>query len=559
MGFPFYALVVCLLCALAWALLGGRTLRPKYKARPSYALPDPETTHLGRLFAEASAANGGLSGFLLLESGLDAFLARALLADAAERTLDVQYYILHDDTTGKLFMDHLLAAADRGVRVRLLLDDTATLGRDFAIATFDIHPRIEVRVFNPFVRRRSSRISRLLEFVTHPSRLNHRMHNKMFVADNAAAIVGGRNIGDEYFEAHAQVNFKDMDLLAVGPIARDVSACFDEFWNSEWAIPISAFRLVRPRARDLRRVRRLLLKHTLKTLESEYARRLRDADLLRKAESGSLQLVWAPAQTVYDRPRKISATVALDRSVHVGPQLLPLAEQAQEEIILVTPYFVPRDFGLALLTGLRGRGVRIRVLTNSLASTDVTIVHSGYARYRDALLRAGIELFEMKPTARTRWRRIRRKIAGSAGASLHAKILVADRKILYVGSFNLDPRSANLNTEMGLVVESPQLAREIVSLFDEAVQPANAYRLALEGRPNTKIKARASMRCGWGETQPSTKSFGWGGTRPSISSRLTWITEESGRTIRLHHEPMAGLWRRFLAGFISLFPIENQL
>ncbi len=536
MSVLFYAFAVGLLAALAWALLGGRTLRPTYKTRPSHALSNPETTRLGRLFAEAAAANAGRSGFLLLESGLDAFLMRALLADAAEGTLDVQYYILHDDTTGKLFMDHLLAAADRGVRVRLLLDDTATLGRDFAIATFDIHPRIEVRVFNPFVRRRSSRISRLLEFATHPSRLNHRMHNKMFVADNAAAIVGGRNIGDEYFEAHPQVNFKDMDLLAVGPIARDVSACFDEFWNSEWAIPISAFRLVRPRARDLRRARRILLKHTLKMVESEYARRLRDADLLRKAESDSLRLVWAPAQTVCDRPRKISAKNPLDPSVHLGPRLLPLAEQAQEEILLVTPYFVPRDFGLALLAGLRRRGVRIRILTNSLASTDVTIVHSGYARYREALLRAGIELFEMKPTARTRWRRIRGKIAGSAGASLHAKILVADRKILYVGSFNLDPRSANLNTEMGLVVESPPLAGEIISLFDEAVKPANAYRLALVDGSNGKIVAR-----------------------PSIGAHLTWITEENGQIVHLHHEPMAGLWRRFLASFISLFPIENQL
>ncbi|KPK93133.1 MAG: hypothetical protein AMJ94_03785 [Deltaproteobacteria bacterium SM23_61] len=515
-------------------ITGCATLQMDYAKSASYALKDPDTTALGRRFASERAKKPGESGFYILSSGMDAFVARVLLTEAAERTLDLQYYIIQDDLTTAFLAERLIRAAERGVRVRLLVDDMGGGIKDFEVTLFAAHPNIEVRLFNPFSERQSG-FFRLFEMLGNYGRVNRRMHNKMFVADNQAAIIGGRNLADEYFQARPDVNFADLDLLAVGPIVRDISASFDEYWNSDWAIPIGAFVDRQPTKQDLEEKWKELQKRNAEAKDSDYARALRQTDLIRQLEKGKIPLAWAEGQVVCDRPGKIADLEQSDPSLYLGPQLRPFLESTQKELILISPYFVPGRDGVKILEKMRKRGAAVRILTNSLAATDVAAVHSGYARYRKDLLKLGIELYEMRPTPSQK-RKMEREEArvGSSRASLHAKSFIFDRQTIFVGSKNLDPRSAYLNTEIGLVVKSPELARQLVALFEEGTQPQRSFRLDL--RP----------------------SLG-GDDSPSPDQYLVWVTEEKGEEVYYENEPMAGVWRRFSAWFLSLLPVEKQL
>lgn len=486
---------------------------PDLDGRPdSTCLPHTAGTVLGRAVAPLVAAHPGRSGIFILGDGHDAFAARILLIEAAERTLDVQYYIWHGDLSGSLLFAALRRAADRGVRVRFLLDDNNTTGLDDTLAALDAHPGIEVRLFNPFVVRRW----RALGYLTDFSRLNRRMHNKSLTADNQLTIIGGRNIGDEYFGAGEGVMFADLDALAVGPVAQDVSQDFDRYWASRSAYP--ADRLLPPAAPSTGTE----LPDAAKTaadqaVAASYLRAVAKRPLVRDLIEGRLELVWAPTRLISDDPAKALGLATNDSLI--GARLRETLGTPRESLTLVSPYFVPTRTGVEVLGALARQGVKVRVLTNSLAATDVAIVHAGYAKRRAALIAAGIELGELKPHSSGPAVRDR-GLTGSSGSSLHAKTFSVDRTRAFIGSFNLDPRSALLNTESGLVIESPGLAGAIADTI-AADLPQHVYRVRLDDR-----------------------------------GRLQWIEQAGAREIIHHTEPGAGFWRRAAVRFYSWLPIE---
>ena len=525
-----------LILVLILSVLSGCASLPlNYPRTFTTALSQPEETSLRRKIQPQLDDHPGESAFYLLPSGIDAFVARILLINAAERTLDLQYYIFHGDVTPKLVVDRMLAAADRGVRIRLLVDDWNIKGKDFVLAMIDAHPNIEVRVFNPVAGFRSSSLSRPFHYLLGAERIKNRMHNKAFVVDNTFAIVGGRNLGDEYFQAHGDVNFEDMDLMAIGPIAKEVSAGFDEYWNHELAIPIQAFVSQSPAEEDVQKARLMLDQHREAMKATEYGKKLRESDLLKRLEAGRLPVVWAQGEVLYDRPERVTASGPPNPSHSMGPRLRKMIEESQNEALLISPYFVPRETGVALFAKMRDRGVTVKILTNSLASNDVPIVHSGYARYRKDLLRLGVDLFELRPAPWQREKKDHKQLGGSSGAALHAKTFILDRKVLFVGTLNLDPRSVWSDTQNGIVVRSETLAEQAARLFEESTSSHRAFKVTLR-KSSTEVNGS-----------------------PSADNGLEWITEENGKEVRYSHEPKTGLWRRLTVKVLSLFAPEKML
>jgi len=517
--------------ALGLALAGCTSLPQDYPRQESHAFTDTGGTRLGRALAPLAAQHAPRSGAYPLESGVDAFVARMVLAETAERSLDLQYYIWNGDTTGQLLLDAARRAADRGVRVRLLLDDIGTAADDAALLMIDAHPNVEVRLFNPLAQRRL----RMLGMLADPGRTTRRMHNKSFTADNQATIVGGRNIGDEYFAAREDVQMRDFDVVAIGPVAAEASASFDLYWNSAQAYPIGVLVSRTPAEEELGAARERLDAFVAAQRDGPYLQALRNSRLAARLRAGELDYVWGGARMVYDTPEKAGADAGR-RGEDLLPSLRAQAVPPSAELIVVSPYFVPGEDGVAALRQLRGKGVRVRVVTNSLAATDVVAVHSGYQRYRKPLLEAGVEIYETRPSAFEKSGLAAparddasHGVGGSSRAALHAKTVVVDRRTLLVGSMNLDPRSVFLNTENGVVLEMPGLARAFAERL-EAGLGEGAYRLALAPR---------------GEAQP-------GGT-------LQWIAREDGREVVYESEPAASFWRRLGAGLLSLLPIESQL
>jgi cardiolipin synthase C len=501
------------LAALGAFALGCSSARPPEAKPMTVAAEDTDATRLAHAVLPAVAAHPGLAGIHALPDPRSAFAARALLADAAERTIDAQYYIWHSDETGTLLFEALWRAAGRGIRVRLLVDDNNTSGLDETLAVLDAHPKIEVRLYNALVRRRV----RALNYVTDFRRLDHRMHNKSFTVDNQATIVGGRNVGNEYFGAGHGVVFADLDVLAVGPVVRDVSGAFDRFWNSASATP--AAHLLRPAAEGAGRGLEAHFSAVRKSATAaQYVDALHRTALVTELLEGRLALDWAEARLVCDDPAK-----TLDRQ-HRGdllllPKMLELAGRPARELDLVSPYFVPGAQGTAVFQELARSGVRVRVLTNSLSATDVTAVHAGYAKRRVPLLQSGVRLFELERTDTGE----RGGGGGSSSASLHAKTFAVDRERLFVGSFNFDPRSAELNTEMGLVIRSPALAGRLAESFDTHV-PSRAYEVRL-----------------------------------SADGKLSWIERKPEGEERYDTEPETGFFRRAGVGLLSILPIEQEL
>ena len=450
------------LCALLF--LAGCVALPRHVHKvASVSLLHPETTTLGRVVA---ADNGGvnLSGIRLLSSGDEALASLIALADRAERTLDIQYYLIHQDDSSRLFLHHLRLAAERGVRVRLLVDDLNTAGEDRRFMHLGEHANVEVRVFNPFPGGRFALWTRFVASASDIPRINHRMHNKLFVADNSIAITGGRNIGDQYFTRDPHSNFIDLDVVAAGMIVPQLSATFDAFWNSKYAYPIAS--VAAPvRAENVPRA----LEENIVTGEANW--------LARDLDAGQLHLTWVPATVLADGPAKIASDVAPDEEVTIANNVSALMRSAKEEVIVISPYFVPGPQGVALMRELAGRGVHIRVLTNSLASTDSPLVHNGYSRYRVELLKLGVELSEVRP--KLGHRRQRFHPFRSSNASLHAKALVIDQKTVFIGSMNMDARSARTNSEMGLVIRSTEIAGQVTSLLDD-ISADGSYRLTLD-------------------------------------------------------------------------------
>jgi len=444
-------------------------------------------------------AHPGKSGIYALPRGRDAFAARGLLAAAAERSLDVQYYIWHGDSVGYLLFESLWQAAERGVRVRLLLDDNNTAGLDASISALDAHDNIEVRLFNPLVYR----TVRLTNYVVDFSRVNHRMHNKSFTVDNQATVVGGRNIGDEYFDMGDGVTFADLDVIAVGPITREVSDAFDLYWNSASAWPAQTL-LGTAKPEAIEQLKATFAATRADPRVAEYLDALRETQLVTQLREGRLPLDWADVHLVYDDPAKVLDTNIRSDQMLL-PRLLDTAGHVGMEFDLISPYFVPMAQGTASLQRLVGQGVKVRVLTNALESTDVAAVHAGYAKRRKDLLRAGIRLYELKrgdapnPAEST-------KTGGSSGASLHAKTFQIDGDRLFVGSFNFDPRSAKLNTEIGLVVDSPVLAQRLKAFLDTAL-PLHAYEVRLTPGGDLQWVEGTSDGPRIHDTEPGTSAF----------------------------------------------------
>jgi putative cardiolipin synthase len=503
-------------------LVGGCATLPKDFEKPeSYAYTDTDDTRLGRARRAEMNAHPGQSGFLLLGNGLDAFLARALLAENAERSIDAQYYLYHDDLIGRLFYDQLLKAANRGVRVRLLVDDMAFWGKDLGPAVADSHPNIEMRIFNPFSRE----TSRISQFVTRSGSVTRRMHNKSFTVDNQVTILGGRNIGNEYFEADPDLTFSDLDVLAIGPVVKEVSASFDKYWNDELAYPATALRGKAPTPQEIEQKHQQLDEFIAQQTDSAYLQSLRNSDLANTIRQGQVRYDWGEADVIYDQPEKLQHDFD-ETKYHLTPKLEPYFEGLTKELIIISPYFVPGKSGTAFLRQLCERGVRVRIVTNSLASNDVAIVHSGYSKYRKDMLRAGIELYEMNKQL-TKEQRKKKKRGGSTKASLHAKSFVFDRKHVFIGSLNLDPRAIHHNTEIGVVVASRVIANELAERFDENIEK-DAFRLELK-------KERDG------------------------SDRIVWHGLVDGKQKDFNVEPYSGFWKRLWVDLLKILPIESQL
>ena len=516
--------------ALIAALGGGcATLRTNLPKQPSTALAPVADTPSTRYVESETMAHAGQSGFRPLISNTNALMSRIVLIDHAEHSLDLQYYIFNNDATGRLMAQRIVAAADRGVRVRILLDDLdiAGQGQDNVLDALDAHPNIEVRLFNPFRIRNRSIFSKVGQFILDGRRLDRRMHNKSFIVDGMQAIIGGRNIGDAYFDAGDQMHFRDLDVLAIGPVVPKISAMFDAYWNSELAYPVTAYTSIHASAEDLAHLRVELAHDARAFADSDYAQAL--SDTLPNGPSADRKgyWYWGPATLVADDPSKADPDRDGETRL-IGSKLRPIFDDAKVEALLISPYFVPGENGVKHLADLARRGVTIKVLTNSLAATDEPEVHAGYAHYRIPLLEAGIDLFELRPAP---GKPPESAYGTSSGESLHAKSMIIDKRMVFVGSMNLDPRSRKLNTEMGVIADCPELAAALSKYFDSATAPENAFHVVLE-RPDGKPDAQPVLR---------------------------WIAVDNGKPVKFDHDPETSTWTRMRVEMMRVLPIEDQL
>jgi putative cardiolipin synthase len=504
------------LLLIIWLLLACTTLPdPGMKTLTLAYEPHPDS-RLAIVSRDLTANKGiGESGFFKLFRNDDAMRWRLLLADTAEETLDMQYFIWKGDASGELLLDRVIKAADRGVRVRILVDDIYLIGADRTIAALSQHPQIEMRMFNPAQRRTNSIIVRVLEMLGNVEQLNHRMHNKLIVADNRFAIVGGRNLGNEYFGLNPKQNFTDFDVLAFGPVARKVSASFDIYWNNQWAYPGEAL-LQNYKNQELlplllEELQEQLMKN--ENLLEEFQQQNQNWDELFRILADNKK--GGTARVIYDEPligEKIPPAQLIE-------SLDELTDDTRHELLISTPYFIPDDDFYKPVAELISDGVRVVVLTNSLASTNHPIVHSGYKKHRKKIIEIGVELFELRHDASARGKFDTPPVKSKA-FGLHAKYIVIDRRFTFVGSLNLDPRSIYINTEMGLIIDSPNLAAGVVAEFEEELRPENSWQVLLDDK-----------------------------------DRLYW--KAGDKTVR--REPARSFWQRFQSAFFGMFDLDDQL
>lgn len=466
---PGWLLLLCLISACSG------THVPYPEKHTVYALQNTDNTLLARRYQQQINANPGKSGFALLGSGLDAFAARTALFRLAEKSIDVQYYIVRDDLAGRLFLQELIAAADRGVKVRILLDDLSHARQTGVLATLDKHPNIEIRFFNPLRRDQP----RWLQFVLHFGQVSRRMHNKSVIIDNRVTILGSRNIGNEYTELASGQIYSGMEVLAVGPLAAGVSTAFEQYWSYRRTLPVA--QLIQPQIIDSQHTRSKLVNDPL---AQHFTAILRTAPIIQQLNNGTLPLHWASASLIADQPTKIERSARPNGLFLNHTALRPYIANTREHLLIITPYLIPGQEGLTFFRQLRERGVRVSILTNSYAATDVKTVHAHYKNYRKALLAMGVELFEFKSVRASigllqRARNIISLADRGGRASLHAKIINFDQSHLYIGSMNIDPRSIYANTELGVMIESPAMSQRVLNWFEQNLNQL-AYRLTLK-------------------------------------------------------------------------------
>ena len=492
---------------------------------PSHALPTHDSALAQRVQALSTEHPAGQSGFRLLPASSEAFAARVKMFRAAQVSLDIQYYIVHDGLSTQALIDELLQAADRGVRVRVLLDDTTSDGNDYQIATLAAHPNVQIRVFNPLHTGRSTMITRSLGRLLHLSLHHRRMHNKLVLADGNLAIVGGRNLGDEYFDADKGLNFTDIDLLAAGPAARQLTTSFDQYWNHELSAPIQQFLRDPPTEQALRTARAQLTAQLAEARREDGPRYRRLMSDLKEPQLAQWlgDLIWAPGEALWDHPDKIRSPGIPEPELLLTSQLQPALDGVREELTLISAYFVPTRTGVEYFARHAEAGVTIRLLTNSLEATDVPVVHGGYAPYRKELLEMGVELFELRrqPDEEPHY-----NLSGQSESALHSKAAVFDQQRVFIGSLNFDPRSVLWNTEVGILVESPELAGEVRELMLEGMAPAMSYEVRLQDFDGEQ--------------------------------RLVWLAEDQG-TLRVLEKEPGGLWRRFNAWVAQVIGLERML
>ncbi len=515
-------------------ILGGCASLPPgstFPKRASTADIHPNDTQVGRLFATAAHDHPDNSAFRIISVGADGFAARMQMIDAAERTLDLQYFIFRGDETGRLLTSALLRAADRGVGIRILLDDGQTVAGDEQIVALAAHPQIEIRIFNPFVYRGHASFLRFVEFTFNASRLDYRMHNKLLVADNASALIGGRNVGDQYFQIDPEGQFADDDIFVGGPVVQKLSGTFDEYWNSALAIPVEALRGGMPAPSALIQTRTRLALEWQKAQDAsvDYVKRAGSGEPLAGIISGQSPLVWSAAQVVCDSPNKKRVTEGSMRGRLMYEPVALAANAVQSELLIITPYFVPTADETRLVQALRQRNVRVRVLTNSLMSSENLPAHSGYSRVRRQLVKDGVELYEVRAllgNARGSGQSAAMSRHGNYG--LHAKLFVFDRQKIFVGSMNFDERSSQLNTEVGLIINSPELAAQTATRFEAMTQPVNSYLVTLQSTGSGR-------------------------------AHLIWTTQEDGKAVEYRREPSPSPWRRLAVRLLLLLPLGGEL
>jgi putative cardiolipin synthase len=512
---------------LAASWLGGCASLPPgaaYPRTPSAALTEPDATKVGRQFAAAAREHGDKAGYRIISIGVDGFLTRMEMINTAERTLDLQYFIWHGDESGRLLTDALIRAAERGVRVRLLLDDGETVPGDEQIFAIAGRANVEIRVFNPFAYRGHNRLLRGTEYLLNHSRLDYRMHNKLLVTDNSIALVGGRNIGDQYFQIDPQSQFADDDVFVGGPIVHELSGTFDDFWNSALSIPVEALHATDSHARHHK-----VESGKVNKAGFDYQAKLERGEPLAGIIAGRVPLVWANAQVVCDSPEKRRAADRPGAGSIMYEPVAHAAAQVQSELLIASPYVVPSKDELHLLEDRSAHRVRIRILTNSLESAPELSAHSGYMHYRTKLLKNGVELYEVRSRlGNSRGSGQSTKISRYGTYALHAKLYVFDRRRLFIGSMNLDQRSRHLNTEVGLIIDSAELSQETAKRFDAMTLPENSYAVQfLAG--------------------------------DEITPHLVWRTVENGTAVEYKTEPARQAWQRIEVNLLSLLPLDSEL
>jgi putative cardiolipin synthase len=485
----------------------------------------PATTRLGASVAPAAAAHPGTSGFHLLDSGREGLQTRVALAGLAEHSIDAQYFIWNRDTAGKILGAALIDAANRGVRVRVLVDDFYIGGRDERIAALNRHENIHIRVFNPVATRRSG-LTRAIGFISNFARLNHRMHNKLFLVDGAMGVAGGRNVGDEYYGLHDKFNMRDRDVLAAGPVVAALGDSFDKFWNSGWSIPFAVVSQTKPTQQDQDEVVASVQQIREQLTSLPYRLEFTDAAVHAAIEKLVPRLIWATAQVHFDDPEQPNDGDEGNESgfANVRNALTSLLATARQRIMIQTPYLVPKSAGVAKLGELVDKGVAVTISTNSLASTDVVPAQAIYSNHRPGMLAGGARIFELRPDAGIRVRYGSPKHFPEATLGLHAKTIVVDDKALYVGTYNLDQRSAVLNTEIALVIYSAELAKAVARDIERDISPENSWEVV-----------------------------------PGNDGEMVWLEQDGEFTVRHNAPPQADLGRRAGASFLALLPLDSQL
>ena len=508
----------------ALLLAGCGTLPPQVERPESAALKPSPDSPLVRI-AQASIPSPELSGFRLMPVGVYALDTRIQLARRAKHSLDLQYYLIQNDATGRLLLRNVRDAALRGVRVRLLVDDLYTSGGDPLFIGISAFPNVEVRLFNPFCCGRESLLNKYTASLADFGRLNHRMHNKLFIADGAMVVAGGRNIADEYFMRSMTDNFVDMDAFIVGAVVPQLAAIYDTYWNSAQVYPVQSIIHTDFNREQLQRSFNSLVDEG----EQMMSLTLPPVDILgygpvsEDLDAGRVGLIWGKATAFADSPAKVTATSdEMARSMSVSMNIMDMVMAARTEVVISSPYFIPGPRGVAAFGELRKRDVKVTILTNSLASNDEPLVHTGYARYRSELLKSGVDLYELSPTRILRNKRL--MFPGMSVGRLHAKTAVFDRSKVFIGSMNLDPRSASKNTELGIIAEAPQLAREVIRVI-QISKLQSAYRLR----------------------------FGPDG------QKLEWLTMDDEGDVVLSEEPDVTPFMRFQNMLLAPFVPEQQL